>query len=304
MAVEPRDQHHDSDDGPVEGRLVEGRLVKKQEAVVPDARAGADEPATVGGRLARARAATGMSVDEVSARTRIRATLIRQMEQDDFSMVGGVVYARGHIRGIARALEIDPEPLLAAYDSTHERAPTPSFAPTSSFDPLRHGESRRGGRRWGTAMVVSAAVLCLLALIALVIPGSSGDDGETPAVATPTPTASAAPAVAAPPSTATAPPTQVSLRLAAVDAQSWLEVSDDSDQVVLRQILAQGDSRTLTAKSLRVKMGNAGAMDLSCNGQSLGKLGGPGQVVTVQVALTPSGNCAVNGAPPAAGGPN
>ncbi|ONH31320.1 hypothetical protein BL253_10495 [Pseudofrankia asymbiotica] len=252
--------------------------------------------------MASARVAAGMSIDEVSARTRIRATLIRQIEQDDFSGVGGAVYARGHIRGIARALDIAPEPLVAAYDASHERVPAPSLAPTSSFDPLRHGDGRRGGRRWGTAMVVSAAVLCLLALIAFLIPGSSRHDPSTPASATAAPGASVAPTApsgGAP--SATAPPTQVNLRLEAVSAQSWLEVSDDSNHVVLRQILAPGDAKTLTAKALRVKMGNAGAMDLSCNGHKLGTMGEPGQVVTVLVALGDSGDCTVDGASAPAG---
>ncbi|WP_232794345.1 helix-turn-helix domain-containing protein [Pseudofrankia saprophytica] len=268
----------------------------------------ADDGATIGARLARARSATGMSIDEVSARTRIRATLIRQMEQDDFSGVGGSVYARGHIRGIARTLGIDPEPLVAAYDADHERIPSPSSpSSASSFDPLRHGEGRRGGRHWGTAMVVSAAVLCLLALVAFLIPGSSRHDGPTPTAVTgaPSPSAAASPGAApgaAPPSTA--PPTEVNLRLEAVSAQSWLEVSDDSNHVVLRQILAKGDTRTLTAKALRVKMGNAGAMDLSCNGHKLGTMGAPGQVVTVLVALGGSGDCTVDGAAPAAGRSN
>ncbi|WP_349308045.1 helix-turn-helix domain-containing protein [Pseudofrankia sp. BMG5.36] len=261
-----------------------------------------DDGGSVGARLARARVAAGMSVDEVSARTRIRATLIRQIEQDDFSGVGGAVYARGHIRGIARTLDIAPESLIAAYDASHERVPAPSLAPTSSFDPLRHGERRRGGRHWGTAMVISAAVLCLLALVAFLIPGSSRHDAPTPTPATAAPGASASPATSpggAP--SATAPPTEVNLRLEAVSAQSWLEVSDDSNHVVLRQILAKGDTKTLTAKALQVKMGNAGAMNLSCNGHKLGTMGAPGQVVTVLVALGDSGDCTVDGATAPAG---
>ncbi|MBX6388558.1 MAG: helix-turn-helix domain-containing protein [Frankia sp.] len=283
------------------------------------------EPAedTAGTMLASARMAAGLSVDEVSARTRIRATLIRQMEQDDFSGVGGAVYARGHIRSIARTLGIDPEPVLAAYNATHAppgTGPLPiqpsatspgaggtaapaGLARLASYDPLRHGEGRSGARRWGTAMVVSVAVLCLLALFVTFGPGSGGgEDDGAPTAATP-PAAGTPEAPAAPPSEApqptTPPPTGVNLRLEAVDGPSWLEVTDQSNQLLFQELLPRGDTRTLTAaESLRVKMGNAGAMDLSCNGRSLGPLGGDGQVVTVLVALTDSGDCAVNpGAP-------
>jgi cytoskeleton protein RodZ len=55
------------------------------------------EPLRVGAVLAEARTARGLSVEDVAASTRIRATLVRAIENDDFSRSGGAVYARGHI---------------------------------------------------------------------------------------------------------------------------------------------------------------------------------------------------------------
>jgi cytoskeletal protein RodZ len=277
---------------------------------------GAPEPEPIGRALTQAREAAGLSVEQVSERTRIRATLIRQMELDDFTGVGGSVYARGHLRSIARTLDLDPAPLVAAYDAGHESVPSPVVAPPSGFDPLRHGEprGRRGSRRWGTAMVASTAALCLLVLFVVLGRGSSSDDtsrvtgqapGPTPAASAPAPTQpppTQPPPTQAPPTQPTTPPSGVSLRLEARDAQSWLEVRDETQHVVFQQLLRRGDTRTLTAaQSLQVRMGNAGAMDLSCNGRDLGRLGAPGQVVTVQVALGTAGACTVDGGTPGAG---
>ena len=78
---------------------------------------------TVGEQLAAARLRAGQSIDELSAATRIRPGLLTAMESDDFTRCGGNVYARGHLRLIARALDIDPEPLLTGFDESHAAAP-------------------------------------------------------------------------------------------------------------------------------------------------------------------------------------
>ncbi len=60
---------------------------------------------TIGDTLARARREAGLSITQVSQRTRIRETVIRGIENDDFSPCGGDFYARGHIRSIAKGLQ-------------------------------------------------------------------------------------------------------------------------------------------------------------------------------------------------------
>jgi len=77
---------------------------------------------SIGETLTVARERAGMSVAQVSARTRIRETIIRGIEGDDYSACGGDFYARGHIRAIAKVVGTDAEPLIGEYDSLH-RAP-------------------------------------------------------------------------------------------------------------------------------------------------------------------------------------
>ena len=74
---------------------------------------------SIGETLAEARRQAGLTVTQVSQRTRIRETIVRGIERDDFSACGGDFYARGHIRAIARAAGADPEPLIREYDSSH-----------------------------------------------------------------------------------------------------------------------------------------------------------------------------------------
>jgi len=71
----------------------------------------------IGGALAEARTEAGMTVTQVSERTRIREKIIRDIEHDDYSACGGDYYARGHIRAIARVVGTDPVPLIEEYDA-------------------------------------------------------------------------------------------------------------------------------------------------------------------------------------------
>lgn len=72
---------------------------------------------SIGEALAQARCEAGLSITDVSRRTRIRETLIGDIERDDYHACGGDFYVRGHIRAIARAVGTDPGPLIEEYDA-------------------------------------------------------------------------------------------------------------------------------------------------------------------------------------------
>jgi len=71
---------------------------------------------TVGQALTEARAQAGLTVEELSERTRIRSTVIRSIEQDDYEACGGDLYVRGYVRAIAGAVGIDAQPLIREFD--------------------------------------------------------------------------------------------------------------------------------------------------------------------------------------------
>src|SRR6516165_8622018 len=87
----------------------------------------------VGEALAEARGRAGLTVAEVSQRTRIRSAIIMGIEDDDYSACGGDFYARGDIRSIAKAVGADPEPLICEYDAVHRE---PGVLSAVSLDEL------------------------------------------------------------------------------------------------------------------------------------------------------------------------
>jgi transcriptional regulator with XRE-family HTH domain len=87
----------------------------------------------IGETLAAARHEAGLTPAQVSQRTRIRETIIRKIEEDDYAECGGDFYARGHIRAIAKVVGADPEPLIQEYDTRHR---APGALGTVSLDEL------------------------------------------------------------------------------------------------------------------------------------------------------------------------
>jgi cytoskeletal protein RodZ len=118
---------------------------------------------SIGEALAEARREAGLTVAQVSQRTRIRQTIIRGIEGDDYSVCGGDFYARGHIRSIAKVVAADPGPLIKEFDTTHR---TPGAVSATSIDELltrsRAAEQQRRRRSWA---VVAGAVTAGLALL-------------------------------------------------------------------------------------------------------------------------------------------
>lgn len=89
----------------------------------------------VGAALRSAREDHGLSVDDVSRATNVRVTLVAAMEDGDFSGCGGDVYARGHLRSIARVVGVDAVALIAEFDSEHGGPPSLPLAAEPLLDP-------------------------------------------------------------------------------------------------------------------------------------------------------------------------
>jgi cytoskeletal protein RodZ len=231
---------------------------------------------TVGGTLAEARRQAGLTIIQVSADTRIRETVVRAIERDDFTMCGGNFYARGHIRSIARVIGIDPEPLVATYDDEHGGAPQ-ALPAGQAFEPeipIRFRERR--APNWTAAMAV-VLVLVVGYLVVHLFTGHSAHRAQTRAVHQ-----SPAPVLSASPSPHTAAKTrhgQVTVRVKAKRA-SWLDVRDAKDKALYKGVLAAGAVQEWTAaKRIGIIVGNGGGVVLVVNGKDVGSPGNGGQVV-------------------------
>ncbi len=78
---------------------------------------------SIGEVLAEARHRRGLTVAEVSHYTRVRETVIRAIERNDFLLPGSDAATREQIRLLAGALGVDPGPLISEFDASYAAAP-------------------------------------------------------------------------------------------------------------------------------------------------------------------------------------
>ena len=247
---------------------------------------------SVGEDLARAREARGMSVEDVSAASRIRAGLIRSIEADDFDHCGGAVYARGHLRNIARAIGIDAEPLVAEFDRGH-MVEEPVHVPVSAA-PTEPDLARADRRRpnWTAAMAAALVAICVLAAYGLVNRSPSHPAVQSENKPAPAPTTSAAPTTPAspPPSAVAVVPSNVATALIrATGGRTWLQVETLAGRLLYQGLLNPGQTKLFRdPKGLRLVIGNAPAVQLVADNHDFGTPQSSGNVA--HVTIQPGGD--------------
>ena len=93
---------------------------------------------SIGETLARARREAGLSVADISDRTRIRPSIIDRIERDGYPARGIDLFTRGEIREIARVVGVGSKQLVEEYDAARLRAvPRPRAAEQPPAGPSR-----------------------------------------------------------------------------------------------------------------------------------------------------------------------
>jgi cytoskeleton protein RodZ len=265
---------------------------------------------SIGQTLSAARVAAGLSIDDVSAKSRLRATVIRAIEDDDFAPCGGDFYARGHIRTFASIVGADPVALVAEYDATVaavDDAPLSGQLIDSGASGGTIGrKADRRAPRWG-ATAAGAALVLIIVVVAVqlagkhknsptsqasgVAPISSPSPSVTPSL-TPSPVASApvtlpstTPAttspVASPPTSAVAD-AGVQIVLKVTTSKCWVLASSSDGAELYQGILEPGESKTFSdPQKISLKLGNAPATDLTVNGVDIGPPPSKGSVTSI-----------------------
>ena len=110
-------------------------------------------PENIGATLRGAREAAGYSIADVAERMRLSRHLVENLEAERFDLFPVAVFLRGYLTSYARLLEIDPEPLLEAYDQR-------GFGP-----PQLHSQDSARSTSRGSEFTVTITTLIVIAVL-------------------------------------------------------------------------------------------------------------------------------------------
>ena len=222
---------------------------------------------SIGDSLAEARRQAGLTITQVGQQTRIRESIIRGIEADDFSGCGGDFYARGHIRSIATVIGLPPEPLIRGYDAEH--GPPGAMRAADVFEPSTPIKIRE--RRSPSLSLI--VVVVLLAIIGFSVYHLVSSHAANAAAALPRVSATVKPTPEPKPKpkpsrSATAAPADVVIHLTA-NEDCWVQLTSSGDGTQLYTgTIPAGGSMTWTEKhAVQVTLGNPGGIVLTVDGK-------------------------------------
>jgi cytoskeletal protein RodZ len=275
-------------------------------------------PRTLGERLRAAREAKGLSLQELSTRTKIPARQLNALENDAHEHLPGIIFAVGFAKSYARELGLDPEEAASQYRAETTR---PAYvAPSVSFDPIEPERLPSRRMAWvggGIALAVVAGVIIWYQTRSSE-PVTVAD--TTPAAVQPAPAPAAQPAdglATAAPADGSAQPTPPPGQLPAsvggaiappqpapgqqqlapqsgggtvvltAKQDAWIQITDRSTrQKLVSRTLKQGESYSVPPGDLTLWTGRAGAIDIRVGGRAIPPLGGEAETIR-DVSLTP-----------------
>ncbi len=148
---------------------------------------------TIGSELQQAREQRGLTLVQISERTKIRVPMLRAIERDDFRQLPGGVISRGFVRLFAREVGLDADEIGARFTAEVQSS---GLEPSGEGRSTNAGADAARGADAGTrgngprAAVFAVAVLALLAVAYVVLrpapsPPSGADAAVPPAAAGP-----------------------------------------------------------------------------------------------------------------------
>lgn len=132
-----------------------------------------DAPAPLPGELLEARRKEmRLSIEELSARVKLAPRQLLALEANDFGSLPGMATTRGFIRSYAKAMGMDPEPLLAMVTQEPNPALSPMVMrrplPQQGFNGRRYAPSTSHRRSTNKLSGLGAVVLIFVGVLAFI----------------------------------------------------------------------------------------------------------------------------------------
>ncbi len=126
--------------------------------------------AEIGNSLREARIRKGLTIKDVEDATKIRAKYLEALEEDDFEVMPGPVFAKAFLRTYAAFLKLDADGILEDYRRSHEvRREEPPVLRTEAVQQPRSRTTAERRKRRARRSQRGYALVGVLAVIAVVL---------------------------------------------------------------------------------------------------------------------------------------
>ncbi len=260
----------------------------------------------IGEILKKTREEQGISLEEIAEATKIRTKYLRALEEENFDILPGDVYARGFATAYLKYLGIKDRPdVLEVMKPKVQEPPKPEASEETetphklAATPKRKKSAERFeetplNKNAKLIIILSlAAVLLLFVIQGIYSKEMAGEyqpdnqieqqvDESQNQEAEGTPNEPEVPEV--PPEPAAPVYDSLEMRLEVVNAnpnandQCWMQITVDGKTT--ETTMSEGQVQDIkAAQNIHLNLGNAGVVKVTLNGQDLGVLGNQGQVV-------------------------
>ncbi|MEI9907501.1 MAG: RodZ domain-containing protein [Actinomycetota bacterium] len=250
---------------------------------------------SLGSIVKQARKSAGVSIEDLAYQTKIRAALLRDIEEDNFTKCGGDAYARGHLRNIALILGAQPSVFIDRFDSEQAIAVRPmgELLRENSVTAPPHIRSRISLK---ALSIVSATAVFMVVGGQVVYTNAQAPKTNTAksfiASAKSAPTTLPTSDSNAVQDESTTDPNAdsvgdfstvthaVNVEVTAKRGASWISVYSETGKSLFTGYLNLGQSGVYSDDSpIKIRFGNAGAVDVVVNGEATAAPGANGAVV-------------------------
>lgn len=270
----------------------------------------------LGDLLRQTREQKNLSLDDVEKGTNIRKLYIKAIEDGNYDKLPGEVFLKGFIKTYGKFLGLDGQKLIEQYkaeknpaasaepktetappapepaapektetakeDKQPEKSAKPVAKPVPNIDNFndsrKYLETKNSGGSKKNVIIIAVIIIAIIAG-AIAFLSSQGSDSQPAADNEPKTQQEQAQQQPAAPAPAPAPVS--GSEVSAVFSQDcWTEVKVDGNTVLSETVKAGSTLNWKGNNQVEVTVGNAGAVDITFNGQAQGKMGDVGAVVT------------------------
>lgn len=250
----------------------------------------------VGATLRNARTRKHLSLEQLAQSTKISASTLEALENNDFDRLPAAIYTRGFLRAYAREVDLDPEETVEQYLEQFAEAPPMVMAPPGRMPArdIAHDQSEPLSEPRGLVLKLPRVPLPALAAAVVVVAvgayfafalrhgGQPSPVAAAEAASSDAVKASDAQNVpdAARASNTIADTLRIELK---TTGPCWVSATADRSPVLAR-LLQAGESQAIDAKEEFVlRVGDPSTISVTINGAPARPLGKAGQPVTVEI---------------------